>query len=384
MYIFNTRTDKKELFISQDPYKVKAYVCGPTVYDYCHIGHARSYINFDVLKRYLSSLGYQVIHIQNFTDIDDKIDERARVEGVTPRDVAEQFIKEYFLDMDSLNVLRATRYTRASDYIPKIVEITKKLLELGYAYRSGDTIYFDVAAAGGFGELVKDINEAIVDEIKATGKRGPFDFVLWRFTEGGFESTLGKGLPGWHTECVAMAMDNLGETLDIHWGGRDLIYPHHECESLIAKTLTGKPFVRYWIHNNFVLFGREKMSKSRRGVSIRSVLERYPPEVLRTWILSENYKTKLEFSEDALQGAQGLYEKIKKAAAKARGVGEMGQCAKEYADRFLSALDNDLETGEALSVIEELSDLTLSGPVDGAWRVFSLVESILGIKIDYG
>ncbi|MGC8936585.1 MAG: cysteine--tRNA ligase [Candidatus Methanomethylicaceae archaeon] len=382
MQIFNTRTRSKELFISQAPFEVRAYVCGPTVYDLCHIGHARTYINFDVLKRYLISLGYKVIHVQNFTDIDEKIDNRAKREGLSSKEVAERFIKEYFVDMESLNVMRATKYTRASEYIPKIIEITQKLLELGYAYRQGETIYFDVEAAGGFGELVKDLNEVIVDEIKTLGKRGPFDFVLWKVTGEGFDSPFGRGLPGWHTECVAMSIENLGQTLDIHWGGKDLIYPHHECESLIARSLTGNTFVRYWVHNDFVLFRGEKMSKSTGGKAyIRDVLKKFPGEVLRTWILTAHYRSKLEFSEEALEEAKALYEKMREAAVVSRDKGEMDQCAKDYAASFMSALDDDLETGEALSIVEELSDVVLKKRVEGAWRVFKLVEDILGIKI---
>lgn len=382
MKIFNTRTGSKEDFIPQDPFEVKAYVCGPTVYDLCHVGHARTYINFDVLKRYLISLGYRVTHVQNFTDIDEKIDQRAKKEGLSPREVAERFIREYFFDMDSLNVMRATKYTRASEYVPKIIKITERLLELGYAYRSGNTIYFDVEAAGGFGELVKDLKETIVGEIRVQGKRGPFDFVLWRVTGEGFDSPFGRGVPGWHTECVAMSMDTLGETLDIHWGGKDLIYPHHECESLIAKALTGKRFVRYWVHNDFVLIEGEKMSKSSGGKAyIRDILKKYPAEVLRTWILRSNYRTKIEYSEESLEEARVLYEKMRKAAAKSRGKEEMGQCAKDFAATFMSALDDDLETGEALSAVEELSDLILEREVEGAWRIFSLVETILGIKL---
>ncbi|MCX8182745.1 MAG: cysteine--tRNA ligase [Candidatus Methanomethyliaceae archaeon] len=382
MRIFNTRTGVKEFFIPQDPFEVKVYVCGPTVYDLCHVGHARTYVNFDVLKRYLTSLGYNVIHVQNFTDIDEKIDHRAKKEGLSPREVAERFIMEYFFDMDSLNVTRATRYTKASEYVPKIIKITERLLELGYAYRSGDAIYFDVEGAGGFGELVRDLKSAIVDEVRASGKRGPFDFVLWRITGEGFESPFGRGVPGWHTECVAMSMDNLGEVLDIHWGGKDLIYPHHECEALIAKALTGKRFVKYWVHNEFVLLKGQKMSKSSgERAYIRDVLKRYSAEVLRTWILSSNYREKIEFSEESLRKAQLLYEKISRAATKARGNEGMGQCAKDYAELFMSALDDDLETGQALSVVEELSDRVLEGKIEGAWRIFSLVESVLGIKI---
>ena len=392
MLIYNTRSRTKEELITQEPNKVKAYVCGPTVYDYCHIGHARTYVNFDVLKRYLEATGYEVLHIQNFTDVDDKITMRAREGGVEPMELADRFITKCFQDIDALNIKRATKYTRASEYIPKIIKITQKLLEKGYAYRAGGAIYFDVEGAGGFGELVKDLKGAVVDRLEAGAKREPFDFLLWREAregEASWSSPWGRGRPGWHTECVAMSMDNLGEVLDIHWGGKDLMYPHHECEALMAKTLTGKTFVRYWMHNDFVLLGGEKMSKSTgRTVLIRDVLRRYPGEVLRTLLLSKNYREQLEFSEEGLKDSKERYNRIKMAAQEARKAGpttEMSACVKDYVDMFFGAMDDNLETGQALAAVENMSLELLSGYSEkdftGASRIFDAVENILGIRL---
>lgn len=394
MLIYNTRSGMKEELITQEPNKVKAYVCGPTVYDYSHIGHARTYVNFDVLRRYLEALGYEVLHVQNFTDVDDKITMRAREEGVRPLELADRFIAKYFQDIDALNIKRASKYTRASKYIPRIIMITQKLLEKGYAYRAGDAIYFDVEKAGGFGELVKDLKGAVVDRLEAGAKRGPFDFLLWRETREGeesYSSPWGRGLPGWHTECVAMSTDILGEVLDIHWGGKDLIYPHHECEALMARTLTGKTFVRYWMHNDFILLGGEKMSKSTgRTVLIRDVLKRYPGGVLRTLLLSKNYRERLEFSEEELKNAEESYNRMRMGAQEARRAGptgEMSACVKDYADMFFGAMDDNLETGQALAAVENLSLELLSGSskkdLTGALRIFDAVENILGIRLGH-
>jgi len=392
MEVYNTHSSQKEELITQAAGVVKAYICGPTVYDYSHIGHARTYINFDVLKRYLEATGYEVIHIQNFTDIEEKITERARAEGVPPRSLAQKYIAEFFMDMDALNVKRATRYTLATEYVRRIIEITARLLEVGRAYRSGDTIYFDVQSAGGFGELVKNLEDSLADRVmvKGTGKRGPFDFVLWRASkegEEGWESPWGLGRPGWHTECVAMSMDNLGPTLDIHWGGKDLIYPHHECEALIAKAITGVQFVKYWMHNEFVLLKGEKMSKSMgRTVFVREVLKSHPPEALRLLILSKHYRQRVEYDEGAMAAAEKRYRALREAAKKAGSgrAGEgMSECVKEYTNLFFAALDDDLETGQALSVVERLSYEIMMGKegFEGAHRLYDAVEGILGIRL---
>ncbi len=391
MHIFNTKSGIKEELITIDPGTVKAYICGPTVYDYCHIGHARTYINFDVFRRYLEALGYDFRHVQNFTDIDDKINERASATGKPPREVAEYFIKEYFKDMDALGVKRATVYTRVSEFVPKIAEATARLLEMGLAYRSGDAVYLDVKKAGGFGELVSNIEEAVADKIEAGAKKGAFDFTLWRLGKEGeetWDTPLGRGRPGWHIQCVVMSTDSLGPEFDIHWGGMDLIYPHHECEALLSKAIFGKVFVRYWIHNNFVLVGGDKMSKSTgRTVYIRDVLEKFSGETLRAFLLQKHYREKLEYSEEGLEIAERRLQTIREGAKIAKdGRGERGMsaCIKDYADMFFASLDDDLRTGEALTIAERLAWEIAEGKrkdFSGAWRVFDAVEGILGIRL---
>lgn len=394
MEVFNTRSSRKEELMTQAAGVVKAYVCGPTVYDYSHIGHARTYINFDVLKRYLEATGYEVTHVQNFTDIEEKITQKAKEEGVPTKALTQKYIAEYFKDMDALNVKRATTYTLASDYVQRIIDITAKLLQGGQAYQSGDVIYFDVQSAGGFGELVKNLEDSLADRVmlKGTGKHGPFDFVLWRASkegEEGWASPWGAGRPGWHTECVAMSIHNLGTTLDIHWGGKDLIYPHHECETLIAKSITGVQFVKYWMHNEFVLLKGEKMSKSTgKTVFVRDVIKSHPPEALRLLILSKHYRQRVEYDEGAMAEAENRYKRLKEAAKLAgRGGAQEGMsgCVKEYTGLFFSALDDDLETGKALVVVERLSFEILVNKgkegFEGAYRIYDAVEAILGIDL---
>ncbi len=391
MQVFNTKSGNKEELITIEPGTVKAYICGPTVYDYCHVGHARTYINFDVFRRYLEALGYSFVHVQNFTDIDDKITQRASAQGELPRKVADFFIGEYFKDMDKLNVKRATVYTRVSEFVPKIAEATARLLEEGFAYRSGRAIYFDVQKVGGFGELVSEIEDMVTDKIETGIKKGPFDFTLWMEGKNGeetWDTPMGRGRPGWHIQCVVMSTDSLGPEFDVHWGGIDLIYPHHECEAAISKALFGKPFVRYWIHNNFVLMNGDKMSKSSgQPVYIRNVLKRFSGSVLRTFLLSRHYREKIEYSEDGLESAEKSLQMLKsgaKIAMRNRGTRQMSACVKDYADMFFGSLDDDLSTGEALAIAERLAwEMTKERNKDftGAWRIFEAVEGILGIRL---
>ncbi|MEJ5292996.1 MAG: cysteine--tRNA ligase [Candidatus Methanosuratincola sp.] len=391
MQVFNTRSGSKEELITSELGTVKAYICGPTVYDYCHIGHARTYINFDVFRRYLEALGYSFIHVQNFTDVDDKITERAIEQKRQPREVAEYFIQEYFKDVDRLGVKRATVYTRVSEFVPRIAEATARLLEAGLAYRSGGAVYFDVQKAGGFGELVSRVEEAVTDKIETGSKKGPFDFTLWRQGKEGeetWDSPLGRGRPGWHIQCVVMSTETLGPEFDVHWGGIDLIYPHHECEALLSKVIFGKVFVRYWMHNNFVLMGGDKMSKSLgRSVYIRDVLERFSGSALRAFLLGRHYREKIDYSEAGLEGAEGMVQNLRegaKIANEGRGEGEMSDCVKDYSDMFFGCLDDDLRTGEALRIAERLAWEIAEGKdkdFTGAWRIFDAVESILGIRL---
>ncbi|MEM4657557.1 MAG: cysteine--tRNA ligase [Candidatus Methanosuratincola sp.] len=391
MQVFNTKSGSKEELITTEPGTVKAYICGPTVYDYCHIGHARTYINFDVFRRYLEALGYVFVHVQNFTDIDDKITERAVAQRKTTREIAEYFIQEYFKDMDSLGIKRATVYTKVSEFVPRIAEETARLLGLGFAYRSGGAIYFDVQKAGGFGELVSEVQEAVTDKIESGSKKGPFDFTLWRQGKEGeetWDSPLGRGRPGWHIQCVVMSTDSLGPGFDVHWGGIDLIYPHHECEALLSRAMFGKVLARYWMHNNFVLMGGDKMSKSLgHSVYIRDVLERFSGSTVRTFLLQKHYREKIDYSEAGLEGAERRLQTLRdgaRIARRGRGEGQMSVCVKDYADMFFGSLDDDLRTGEALTIAERLAwEMTEGKDKDftGAWRIFDAVEGILGIGL---
>ncbi|MGC8719526.1 MAG: cysteine--tRNA ligase, partial [Thermodesulforhabdaceae bacterium] len=279
LIVYNTLTKDKEEFIPLEPGKVKMYVCGVTVYDYCHIGHARSAVVFDVIYRYLSFIGYDVTYVRNFTDIDDKIIRRAQEEGTDYKTIAERYIAAFYEDMDRLGVLRPTVEPKATEHIPEMIELIKKLFEKGYAYQSGRDVYFAVERFAGYGKLsgrsLEDMMAGARVEIDEH-KKNPFDFVLWKGSKEGepaWDSPWGPGRPGWHIECSAMSAKYLGDTFDIHGGGKDLIFPHHENEIAQSEAASGKTFVRFWLHNGFVNINNEKMSKSLGNFfTIREIL----------------------------------------------------------------------------------------------------------------
>ncbi|MBU7023827.1 MAG: cysteine--tRNA ligase, partial [Theionarchaea archaeon] len=280
--LYNTLTNQKEEFIPLEKNKVRMYVCGPTVYDTCHIGHARCYVAFDVIRRYLEYCGHEVTFVENFTDVDDKIIKKSHETGEDPFDIAERNIRDYFRDMDALNVKRADIYPRATQHIKDMIVFIERLLEKGYAYTAEGDVYFSVEKAADYGKL-SGVN---VDQMKAGAriavdekKRDPLDFTLWKKAKEGepkWESPWGEGRPGWHIECSTMSLKHLGETLDIHGGGQDLIFPHHENEIAQSEAYSGKQFVRYWLHNGFVTIREEKMSKSLGNiVSVEDLLQEY-------------------------------------------------------------------------------------------------------------
>ncbi len=311
MRIYNTLSGKKEEFVPLESGKVGMYACGVTVYDYCHIGHARSAIVFDVISRYLRYRGFDVKFVRNFTDIDDKIIRRAEEEGIAWDEVARKYTEEYYRDMDALGVARADVEPKATEHIPEIIAMVKTLLAKGYAYQVDGDVYFEVRRFPGYGKLSK----RSMDEMMAGArvevderKRDPLDFALWKSSREGepaWDSPWGPGRPGWHIECSAMSIKHLGETFDIHGGGADLIFPHHENEIAQSEASTGKPFVRYWIHNGFITVSREKMSKSLGNIfTIREILERFDPEVVRVFLLSTHYRSPVEYSEEQLLEAE--------------------------------------------------------------------------------
>jgi cysteinyl-tRNA synthetase len=315
--VYNTLTKRKEEFIPLKPGRVGFYVCGVTVYDYCHIGHARSAIVFDVIYRYLLHLGYEVTYVRNFTDIDDKIIRRANELGADYRTVADRFIAAFYEDMDALDILRPDVEPLATEHIPTMIEIIEKLMAKGIAYQSGTDVYFEVERFDGYGKLSGRSLEEMVAGVRVevdVNKRNPLDFVLWKGSKPGeptWDSPWGPGRPGWHIECSAMGWRYLGETFDIHGGGKDLIFPHHENEIAQSEAAFDTLFVRYWLHNGFVNINNEKMSKSQGNFFIiRDFLKEVHPEVLRLFVLSKHYRSPVDFTDENVVEAERGIEKL--------------------------------------------------------------------------
>jgi len=309
--IYNTMSGEKEDFIPIVPNRVGMYVCGITAYDVCHLGHARSAIVFDIIKRYLRYRGFTVTHVRNITDIDDKIISRASKEGVSTEEIAKKYTEEYYRDMEQLGVSRADIEPNATDHIKEMIETIKGLIEKGYAYYVDGDVYFEVSKFSDYGRLSKRNMEGMMAGARVDvdeRKRSPLDFALWKSSKEGepwWESPWGKGRPGWHIECTAMSNKYLGESFDMHGGGADLIFPHHENEIAQSEAYSGKPFVKYWIHNGFITVDKEKMSKSLSNFfTIKEILERYDPEVVRCFLLSTHYRNPIEFSDKQLNEAE--------------------------------------------------------------------------------
>ena len=307
IHIYNTLSGKKERFEPLEPGKVNMYVCGPTVYDSSHIGHARSVVVFDVISRYFKSQDYDVTYVRNFTDIDDKIIDRANQLGIDSRALAKKYIHEFYKDMDALNVERASVEPKATEHIDRIKKIIGTLIQKGFGYQIDGDVFFAVDSFKTYGKLSgRNLEEleagARVDIDKR--KRNPFDFVLWKSAKPGepsWRSPWGMGRPGWHIECSAMSSKYLGESIDIHGGGKDLIFPHHENEIAQSEAAFDKPFVKYWIHNGFVNIDQEKMSKSLGNfLMIKEVIKSYHPEAVRLFLLSNHYRSPIDFTEKAM------------------------------------------------------------------------------------
>jgi len=362
MKVFNTMSGVKEEFTPRGD-EVTMYVCGVTVYDDCHIGHAMSYIVFDVIRRYLEFKGYKVKHVQNFTDIDDKIINRAQELGVSASELAQKYIAEYFADMDALNIKRAHIYPKATEEIPKIIEIIEGLIRKGHAYASKGSVYFRVKSFAEYGKLShQSLDDMLArGSVEAGEKEFPLDFALWKAAKPGepwWPSPWGDGRPGWHIECSAMSLKYLGASIDIHGGGQDLIFPHHENEIAQSESFTGTvPFVRYWLHNGLMQFGEEKMSKSLGNlITVKEALRRYTPDALRLFVLSSHYRSPLTYSEDALSAAESGVERLRQAirfGEEARGDGILD--AEPFRARFIACMDDDFNTAQALAVLFELA-----------------------------
>jgi len=376
--LYNTLTGNKEDFAPLHEKKVGMYACGVTVYDLCHIGHARSAIVFDIVHRYLRYRGYEVTFVRNFTDVDDKIIKRANEEGVDTKTIAEKYIGEFNIDMGGLGLEKPSVEPKATEHIPEMLQLISALMEKGFAYPSGGDIFFSVRKFRDYGKLSKrDLEEmqagarVEIDE----KKEYPLDFALWKASKPGepfWESPWGKGRPGWHIECSAMSQKYLGDTLDIHGGGRDLIFPHHENEIAQSEAATGKTFARYWIHNGFVNIHKEKMSKSLGNIlTIKEILKNWHPEVLRVFFLSHHYRSPIDYSEDSLfeakSGLDRFYttlnelqeERKKPVVSRALESGEpiletCRQTIESFQARFEEAMDDDFNTAQALGYFYDL------------------------------
>ena len=315
--IYNTLTSQKEDFIPLEPDRVGFYLCGPTVYDYFHLGNARPFIVFDVYRRFLMYRGFQVKYVMNVTDVDDKIINRAQKEGVSVAEIAARYTQAFFEDMEKLGIHRADVHPKATEHIPEMIELIQKLLEKGYAYKIGGDVYFQVEKFRKYGRL----SGKNLEELKAGArvevderKRNPLDFALWKAAKAGepcWESPWGKGRPGWHIECSAMSMKYLGETFDIHAGGEDLIFPHHENEIAQSCAATSKKFARYWMHNGFLNIQGEKMSKSLGNFLIaREVVKRHRPEVIRLFFLQKHYRSPINYTEEILRQTANALDRL--------------------------------------------------------------------------
>lgn len=379
MKIFNTLTRNKDEFVPIKEGEVKIYACGPTVYNYIHIGNARPLCVFDVLRRYLIWRGYKVTFVQNFTDIDDKLIKKANEEGTTVPQVAEKFIKEFRTDSDGLNVLKADVHPRATENIENIINIISKLFEKGYAYQAGSDVYYRAKNFKGYGKLshqpLEDLEAGArisVGEIK----EDPMDFCLWKGAKPGepyWDSPWGKGRPGWHIECSAMACRYLGETIDIHCGGLDLIFPHHENEIAQSEAANGCEFAHYWMHNGFINVDNHKMSKSLNNFfTVRDVAEKYGYEPIRYLMISSHYRGPINYSVDIIEQSKNALSRLYTCRDNidfALGSAPEGGEAPEFADKrkaeFIAAMDDDLNTADALAAIfnlvRDINSLIASG-----------------------
>lgn len=405
MKIYNTLTREKEEFVPINAGEARIYACGPTVYNYIHIGNARPLVIFDILRRYLEYRGYKVLFAQNFTDVDDKMIRRANEEGVTVADVAEKYIAAYREDADGLHVREATFHPRATENIADIIALIQSLEQKGYAYASEGDVYFRAHAFQEYGKLshqpLEDLEAGARVDVSER-KENPVDFALWKAAKPGepsWDSPWGKGRPGWHIECSAMARHFLGETIDIHGGGQDLIFPHHENEIAQSECANDAPFAHYWMHNGYINIDNRKMSKSLGNFfTVRDVAKRYGYEPIRFLMLSAQYRTPINYSdsimEQSVSGLDRLYH-CKEAltdALQAAGVAEPNETDKQalavWQERFNAAMDDDLNTADALSVVFELvkeintkmaDGSAQKGWLNGAAALFDTFCKVLGL-----
>ncbi len=394
MKVFNTLTGQKEDFHPGSEV-VTMYVCGITAYDESHIGHAMAYVIFDVIKRYLRFRSYEVKHVQNFTDIDDKIIDRANQLGIPPAELASKYTDQYFATMDALNIERADAYPRATEEIPKILEIIQGLFAKGYAYEFEGSVYFRVRNVPDYGKLS---HRNLAEMIPKAGycerdKEYPLDFALWKASKPGepfWDSPWGRGRPGWHIECSAMALKYLGDTIDIHGGGQDLVFPHHENEIAQSESYTQKiPFVRYWLHSGLMQQDKQKMSKSVGNlVRIKDALDHFGSDAIRLFILSSHYRSPLTYSGEALEASEKGAERLRSALTQRTDAGEGVDVvnAEPLERKFVEAMDDDFNTAQAIAVLFELAKEINRGAEGGmhiteAQHTLVKLAGILGLTL---
>ena len=418
--IYNTLTRQKEKFVPFKKGRVGIYVCGPTVYDHPHIGHAKSYISFDVVVRYLRHLGYEVRYVQNITDVghltdnadagEDKIEQRAKLEQVEPMELVEMYMRSYYEDMDALNILRADISPRATGHIPEQIDLVKELIDKGFAYEANQSVYFDVSKLKDYGKLsgrkLEEQESGARVEVNPE-KKHPADFALWKKAEAGhimkWNSPWGVGFPGWHLECSVMSMKYLGETFDIHGGGIENVFPHHECEIAQSETANEMPFARYWMHNNMVTVEGQKMGKSLGNfVTLKDAFKLFSPLTIRFFVLNTHYSSPIDYSNEALDAADKGLERLQNTIRNLRerlgsswhegavATGDWKGKLEEYKNAFEEAMDEDFNTAEALAVLfnltrevnnllnseEEISEGVLS-EIDSFYRIYG--GDVLGI-----
>ncbi|BDR68366.1 cysteine--tRNA ligase [Clostridium tetani] len=398
MKLYNTLTRQKEEFIPLKTGEVNMYVCGPTVYNFFHIGNGRTFIVFDTVRRYLEYKGYKVKFVQNFTDIDDKMIKRANDEGITVKELGERFIGEYYKDADSLNIERATVNPRATEFMEEIIQFVKELVDKGYAYEIDGDVYFHTKRFNEYGKLsgqnIEDLQAGArinVDE----RKKDAMDFAIWKKQKPGepaWESPWGMGRPGWHIECSCMAHNLLGDTIDIHAGGHDLIFPHHENEIAQSECRTGKPFAKYWMHSAFLNIDNKKMSKSLNNFfTAREILEKYDADVVRLFMLSAHYRAQLNFSEELLQSAMSAVERLYNAIYNLENLAnevkrnDLNEEEKkyikkldEYREKYIEKMDDDFNTADAIAVIfDMIRDINSNVKSDSSKKIIEYALSII-------
>lgn len=402
LVLYNTLTRKKEPFEPLQKGKIGIYVCGVTVYDQSHLGHAKSAVNFDVIVRYLRHKGYEVRHVTNFTDVDDKIINRANELGMEPLMLSQSMIDEYFKDMDALKIRRASVYPKASETMNEIVQMVKGLIDKGCAYESQGSVYFSVNKVKIYGKLSGqslDQMEAGARVEAGEDKRDPMDFALWKAAKPGeisWDSPWGKGRPGWHIECSAMCLKHIGKTVDIHGGGTELVFPHHENEILQSEAYNDAPFVRYWMHNGLLTIDQEKMSKSLKNFFlIKDILKKYSPEVVRFYILNASYRQPLDYTEislaetgKALERLQTTYDALMAAGKSATGAEDAKELCDKSWRQFEERMDDDISTREAIAVVYDLSrevnrllgerKLSKKG-IDNLVEIFNRINNLLDV-----